>query len=881
MLGLKLGNILGGGLAGGIFKALAAVLSGLFAITKWMAIAAAIGAVVQAVAALGVALAQLAGLTPLILPGILALISAFGALKIAFSGFGAALKAGWAGDAAKVAEAMKKLAPAAQDTVKAILKLKPALEGLKKSVQQAFFTGLANDIQILAAVYLPLLQRHLTGVAEVFNRLARDVIRLFMTKDVIADWASTLEHVRGTLANVAAALVPIIDGFRHIGTVAAPILERLTTGFLAGANRFAEAMARMRGDGSLENFIEQGLASFKNLFAILLALGSALLPIFRILGSPDVLAGLRSITEQFSKLMNSAQGGQFIRAVFDLLNAILKSLGPGVIAILGALGKSLLILAPAFTALGDAVSTGLVLLGPVLQEAAGFIRDIVIGLTPVLPILADAIGSIVRILGPALVRLAPIVVALFEALGRVIGPVADILADLVVGIAPSLVVVVDALAQGLIALIPAATPVAEAIGAILEVLAPLLPVIGQLAGVLLTALGLELGTLMKFLAPLIQAFSQFVTVLVERLMPTFQQVFTEYGPKVALLLEAMLVNLAPLLPMFLELANIFAEKLILLLPQITAMGDQMIPIFQQIAYLLGVYFVQGLQALMPYLPDLIDLGLQLVMAFLQFAPILLPLIPQLLELALMLQRLVIESGGLKAMIYLLELGIAMLIVGVRAAVAVLSAWGAAISWVIGVVKWFGNVVWGVFQTIRGLFVSLGSTVKNAVGSLGGILYNAGQSVISGLWNGIKSMGSWFAGNVRNFINSYIPGPVKSLLGIASPSRVMAKLGRWIPAGLALGMDSASGLVSDAATRLAMAAMPALRVAAPGVPGVGGYATDTGSQRRGGDNYFLVDLGDGVKTAVKAVMVDDPALVAASTDEGRRQRSFSSSPRART
>jgi hypothetical protein len=241
----------------------------------------------------------------------------------------------------------------------------------------------------------------------------------------------------------------------------------------------------------------------------------------------------------------------------------------------------------------------------------------------------------------------------------------------------------------------------------------------------------------------------------------------------------------------------------------------------------------------------------------------------------------IDSGGLKAMIILLELGIAMLIVGVKIAAGVMSAWAATISWVIGVVKWFGNVVWSVFQTVRSLFSSLGDTVKSAVGNLGGILYNAGQSVISGLWNGIKSMGSWFASNVRNFINNYIPGPVKSFLGISSPSKVMAKLGRWIPAGLAVGMDAGAGMVTDAATRLAMAALPALQVAAPGVPGLGGYGTDAADRRRSGDTYFLVDLGDGVKRAVKAVLVDDPAMVASSTDEGRRQRSFTSSPRAKT
>ena len=269
----------------------------------------------------------------------------------------------------------------------------------------------------------------------------------------------------------------------------------------------------------------------------------------------------------------------------------------------------------------------------------------------------------------------------------------------------------------------------------------------------------------------------------------------------------------------------------------------------------------------------------LLVAFVQIWPALVPLIPLFIELALMLQKLLVDTGALKLIMLGLQLGIAMLIVVVKVVVGIIQGWIWLSQKLLDMYRAIGKTIWEFFSTVKNVFGQIGGIVRNAVGSIGNTLYNAGQSVIQGLWNGIKSMAGWLAANVRNFIANTIPGPVARFLGIGSPAKLMIKMAKWIPAGIAVGMDAGRGLVADAATRLAMAAMPALQVAAPGVPSVGGYGMERDSQRSG-DTYFLIDLGDGVKTAVKAVLIDDPALVASSTDEGRRQRSFASSPRAR-
>lgn len=77
------------------------------------------------------------------------------------------------------------------------------------------------------------------------------------------------------------------------------------------------------------------------------------------------------------------------------------------------------------------------------------------------------------------------------------------------------------------------------------------------------------------------------------------------------------------------------------------------------------------------------------------------------------------------------------------------------------------------------------------------IYNAGQDIVKGLWDGIKSMGQWIKQTLINWALAIIPGPIAKALGIASPSKLMAKeVGRWIPAGIVQGIQSGQGAVDS-------------------------------------------------------------------------------------
>lgn len=111
-------------------------------------------------------------------------------------------------------------------------------------------------------------------------------------------------------------------------------------------------------------------------------------------------------------------------------------------------------------------------------------------------------------------------------------------------------------------------------------------------------------------------------------------------------------------------------------------------------------------------------------------------------------------------------------------------------------------------------------INAGIGSLGTLLYDKGEDLVRGLWNGIKSMGSWLADKLSGWAKSAIPGPISKALGIASPSKLMARaVGRWIPAGVVQGIESGSAAV--ARTMRDLVAPPAVPTLTPAVAGVTG------------------------------------------------------------
>jgi hypothetical protein len=107
-------------------------------------------------------------------------------------------------------------------------------------------------------------------------------------------------------------------------------------------------------------------------------------------------------------------------------------------------------------------------------------------------------------------------------------------------------------------------------------------------------------------------------------------------------------------------------------------------------------------------------------------------------------------------------------------------------------------------------------VKNAIGNLGNTLKEAGKDLVRGLWEGIQSMGGWLVGKLIGFVKDKIPGPIRKALGIESPSKVTAAIGRQTAAGLAVGIARGGPMVASESAALASQTISALSgLTAPG------------------------------------------------------------------
>jgi hypothetical protein len=152
----------------------------------------------------------------------------------------------------------------------------------------------------------------------------------------------------------------------------------------------------------------------------------------------------------------------------------------------------------------------------------------------------------------------------------------------------------------------------------------------------------------------------------------------------------------------------------------------------------------------------------------------------------------ISMVGKGALIALAPVGIALAIMGGALAVA-----GAAFTGFIGIVGLVGaklnSFATAVAQGVGGALLA----VKNMVP----MFLQAGADLVTGLVNGVTSAGGRLLSAVGNLASGAL-GRFKSILGIASPSKVFALQGNFIGQGAAKGIEASTPRVEGAAEHLA-------------------------------------------------------------------------------
>ena len=129
----------------------------------------------------------------------------------------------------------------------------------------------------------------------------------------------------------------------------------------------------------------------------------------------------------------------------------------------------------------------------------------------------------------------------------------------------------------------------------------------------------------------------------------------------------------------------------------------------------------------------------------------------------------------------------------------------------------------------------------------GEIKEMGKNIVSGVWEGIKAMGTWIKNKVSDFFGGII-NTAKDLLGIHSPSRVFAQIGDYLMLGMGEGIEDG-----------AAAAVKAMKKAASTITRTADVAFNLG------DNLRITSAASNIPAIAAGHIV--PAMSGASTNSG--------------
>lgn len=100
------------------------------------------------------------------------------------------------------------------------------------------------------------------------------------------------------------------------------------------------------------------------------------------------------------------------------------------------------------------------------------------------------------------------------------------------------------------------------------------------------------------------------------------------------------------------------------------------------------------------------------------------------------------------------------------------------------------VSWGSDLATKGKAAALDmvDAIVETISELPETVAGIGEDMVRGIWNGISSMGDWIENKIAGFVGD-VESWLKKWFEIGSPSKLMAReVGRWLPEGIAVGID---------------------------------------------------------------------------------------------
>lgn len=108
------------------------------------------------------------------------------------------------------------------------------------------------------------------------------------------------------------------------------------------------------------------------------------------------------------------------------------------------------------------------------------------------------------------------------------------------------------------------------------------------------------------------------------------------------------------------------------------------------------------------------------------------------------------------------------------------------------------VEWGKYLVEKGkqAITDMINGIVSTAASMASAILQIGTNIVEGVWKGIQDAADWFYRQIKNFFSDLIDS-AKDALGIKSPSRVFAEIGKFTAEGFIQGLESMSGEVDSA------------------------------------------------------------------------------------
>ncbi len=644
------------------------------------------------------------------------------------------------------------------------------------------------------------------------------------------------QQIPAAMASVGTGIAGVANAALTFFTAALPLAQQLGAQFAGWGTALANSTAKLASSGQLSVFFDTAKQSIDALLGVVGPLSRALGNVF-VQGSTfgnAFLGTLGQLASQFLAFTQSAggqasiaqwfQGGiQIMRALLPLVGAVGTALAdmvtPTVISRVSAFLSSLTgfmpILGQLLSIIGQANVLGV--LGTVLNAVAQAI-------TPILPVLTELAVLVGQTLSGAVKAMAPLFKAFATALGTVakaLMPILPVIVQVVGALAQSLAPVMAVLGQAIAALAPVLAALLQGLAPVVTVLVSALAPIIKAIIPLITGLAPVVGALAAAFMPLAQTVASVATQLVTALMPVVMALLPIIQTLAPVIVQLAVAAFTPLLniivqlmPVLMPLINLVAQLvawfLRLLQPVINAIEPFLEIIVQFISFNAAAGDVIGvLGKLGKWFTDtfgkigtVVSRGWDTVVSFFKSAPTkafnALTWLPGKLVsfFSSMWSRVTSVVSGAIARFLTFYISLPGKIVSAvesissKLAGVFTRAWSAA-----------SQAVSRGFAKVLEFFRGIPEKLKSAVGNALTLLTDVGTNIVKGLLSGITGAWHLVTDKVSSLVDK-IPGPIRKILGIKSPSRVFREIGKYISEGLAAGILDSSDDVVKATKKVA-------------------------------------------------------------------------------